>query len=65
MRQALDRESVDLLRHQLEVEQRAGAALQRNDVFAALGVVGLALGIGYGVGAFRTPAWAKGKKRGR
>ena len=67
MREAVQRESVDLLRHQVAVEREAQASLQRSDFFAALSVVGLSFGLGYGLGAFPVIRMPKKKKtpRGR
>jgi hypothetical protein len=53
MRQALQRESVDVLRHQLQVERGERGRLTRNELFVALGLVGFTFGVGYGVGALR------------
>lgn len=67
MREALQRESVALLRHQVKVECDAQASLQRSDFMVALSVVGLSFGFGFGLGAFpmiRMPGQKK-KRRSR
>lgn len=48
MRDAVQHESVELLRHQFEVERGAQVSMQRNDFLVALGIVGLTLGVGAG-----------------
>lgn len=50
MRDAMTHESVEILRHQLEVERQQKAAMERGDYYMSLFVVGFALGCGYSVG---------------
>ncbi len=53
MRDAVQRESVDLLRHQMEVERGARASMQRTDFLVSLVVAGLSVGFGAGSGVFK------------
>ena len=55
MREALHRESQEILRHQLEIERHELGRGTRNDSFFALGLLGVTVGFGYAVGAFRPP----------
>jgi hypothetical protein len=55
MREALHRESQEALRHQLDVERHELGRGSRNDAFFAVGFLGVAIGLGYAVGAFRPP----------
>lgn len=67
MQQALQHESVEALRHQLEVERDARAAMQRSDYFFTLGAIAFFGGLGYAVGALepQVPAALKRKRRRR
>lgn len=51
MQQALQHESVEALRHQLEVERDSRASMQRSDYFFTLGAIAFFGGFGYAVGA--------------
>lgn len=64
MQQALQHESVEALRHQLEVEKEARAAMQRSDYFFSLGAIAFFGGLGYAVGAL-DPKVPKAFKRRR
>lgn len=64
---SLERESVEVLRHQLEVERERGAAMQRSDALWAIGVFAASFGLGVGVGAFKPkhmPKWVRNQMRG-
>lgn len=49
MRDAMHHESVEVLRHQVQVERQERASMERSDYYFSLVVVGLSLGVGIGV----------------
>jgi hypothetical protein len=51
MSSAAQHESVEVLRHQLEVERESRARVQRGEALFALGLVATAFGFSFGVGA--------------
>jgi len=62
MRHAVQHESVEVLRHQIEVERERKSQMERSDFFWALGIVAGAFGFGLGVGALEMksgPKWLK------
>lgn len=61
MRDALHHESVEALRHQLEMERQAKATMERTDYFLTVGVLGFAFGMGYATGGIRPklPKWMR------
>ena len=63
MRDAMHHESVEVLRHQLDVERGQSASMERQDYFFSLAVVGFAFGLGYGTGGIRPqiPTWFKSR----
>jgi len=65
MQQALQHESVEALRHQLEVEREARASMQRSDYFFSLGAIAFFGGLGYAVGALdpKVPSFKRKRKR--
>lgn len=68
MRSAVQHESVEVLRHQLEVERENKAAMERSDFFWSLAIVAGSFGFGLGVGALelqRAPKWLKRRIKGR
>ena len=65
MQETVQREAVDLLRHQLEVERQRRASLQRNDLVVALSIVGLSMGFGLGARVLPVIGVPKRRSRGR
>jgi hypothetical protein len=53
MRDALQHEANEALRHQIEVERQQKAAMERHDYLFSIGVLGLTFGLGFGIGALR------------
>ncbi len=53
MRDAMHHESVEALRHQIEVERVQKAAMQRSDYYFSLAMLGLTFGLGYSVGGLQ------------
>lgn len=63
MRQAIQHESIEALRHQLEVEKTSRASVQRSDYLFSLGTVAFFGGLGFAVGALPRPKIFKRRRR--